>query len=166
MFKRTCAAGAATCLALAVASGCGSDNNKSASPARKQSAETAAPKQLVGEYAMTLKSGDLPPNPVRELTDGSKSWTLRIANSGGVNNAPALSLENDQLGGLESSRFGVIGQRIVLHSEECPPTGKPVESEYTWTLKGRKLRFSGGRGACPDKVQLTLLTAKPWTRKG
>ena len=165
MRRTTFAMSAALCFVFALASGCG-DKDRSSSQKPKQPSEAVAPEQLVGEYAMTLRRDDLPPNPPPELTDGSKTWTLKIANTGGPSNGPALTIVNDKLGPLESSRFGVVGQRILLHEQECDATGEAVESEYDWTVKGRTLTFAGGKGACRDKVALTLLTANPWTKKG
>ena len=167
MPRTTCITGAALCLALALASGCGDDDDggDGSSDKPKQPSEAAAPPELAGEYGMTLRSADLPPDPPPELTDGSKTWTLKIANSGGPGNGRVLTILNDDLGALEASNFGVAGQRILLHKQECAATGGEVESEYTWKVEGDKLTFTGGEGACSDKVALTLLTANPWTRK-
>ena len=74
---------------------------------------------LVGTYAMTLKPSDVPPNPPPELTDRAEKWTLKVANSGHPNGGRAFTIINDQLGKLESSNFGVVGDRILLHKEEC-----------------------------------------------
>jgi hypothetical protein len=114
---------------------------------------------------MTLERGDLPANPPAELTDRADRWTLKIANAGGPNNAPALTLINDQLGPLESSRFGLIGTRILLHEEECAVAPAPVESEYTWERSAKTLRFTAVKNGCNDKVALTLLTAGPWAKR-
>lgn len=114
---------------------------------------------------MTLKRSDLPADPPPELTDRAERWTLKIANTGGPNNARALSIVNDQLGPLESSRFGVIGDRILLHGEECAVAAAPVESEYTWKRSGKTLRFTAVKSGCKDKVALTLLTAEPWAKR-
>jgi hypothetical protein len=152
------------CLVPVSAAGCG-DDKKDDSPAKAgQSAEGPAPQQLVGEYSMTLKTADLPPDPPPELTEGSKKWTLKIANTGGPGNGPALTIVNDELGALESSHLGVAGQRLVLHDEECAATGEPVQSEYSWAVSGKTLTLTGAKGGCPDKVAATLLTANAWTR--
>jgi hypothetical protein len=148
--------------------GCGDDSDEgskgSESSAKKQS-ERPAPADLVGTYSMTLKRSDLPANPPEELTNQAEKWTLKIANTGGPNNGPALSLINDKLGQLESPRFGVTGNRILLHDEECAVGPALVESEYTWRRSGKTLRFSAVKNGCKDKVALTLLTAEPWAKR-
>jgi hypothetical protein len=127
--------------------------------------EEPAPADLVGTYAMTLKPSDLPPNPPPELTVQAEKWTLEIANNGGLNDGRAFTIINDQLGALESSRFGVVGDRILLHDEECAVASAPVESEYRWRVSGKTLRFTEVKNGCKDKVALTLLTAEPWTKR-
>jgi hypothetical protein len=146
------------------AGGCGGDDNKengstATAPSR---AEDQAPAGLVGTYAMTLKPSDLPPNPPQELTDRAEKWTLKIANSGHPNGGRAFTIINNQLGKLESSNFGVVGDRILLHDEECAVAVAPVESEYRWRLSGKTLRFAEVKNGCKDKVVLTLLTSEPW----
>jgi hypothetical protein len=115
---------------------------------------------------MTLRSRDLPRDPPPELTDRAENWTLKIANTGGVGNGSAITLVNKQLGTLESSRFGVVGDRIRLHNEECAANSGTVESEYRWKLSGKTLRFTAVKNDCRDKVALTLFTAEPWRRTG
>jgi hypothetical protein len=150
-----------------VVGGCGGDDDKKGAKAPSPgAAEKPAPADLLGTYAMTLKPSDLPPNPPQELTDRAEKWTLKIANSGHPSDGRAFTIINDQLGKLESSRFGVVGDRILLHEEECaltPAVG--VESEYRWKLSGKTLRFTEVKNGCKDKVVLTLLTAEPWTKR-
>jgi hypothetical protein len=156
-----CTPGLLIAAALASCGGGSDGGNKEAT----KPAEHSAPAELVGTYSITLKRSDLPANPPQELTDGGGRWTLRVANKGGPNNGPALTLTNDQLGPLESSRFGVVEQRILLHGEECAVASAPVESEYTWKRSGKTLRFTAVKNGCKDKVALTLLTAEPWTKR-
>lgn len=158
----------AALLMAATTAGCGDssdDTSKGATSTKPKQAERTAPAALVGTYSMTLKRGDLPANPPPELTDQAERWTLKIANTGGLNNGPALTLINEQLGPLESSRFGVIADRILLHEEECAVAPGPVESEYTWKRRGNILRFTAVKNGCKDEVALTLLTAEPWTKR-
>jgi hypothetical protein len=149
------------------AGGCGGDDNKESSsqPAAQSPAEHSAPAELVGTYAMNLKSSDLPPNPPPELTDRAQKWTLKIANSGHPNGGRAFTIINDELGKLESSNFGVVGDRVLLHDEECAVAAAPVESEYGWSLRERELRFTEVKNGCKDKVVLTLLTSEPWFKR-
>jgi hypothetical protein len=155
-------------LIAATAAGCGDspdEGKKDAGPSAATRAEHPAPAALVGTYSMVLKPSDLPANPPQELTDRAERWTLTIANTGGPNNSPALALTNDQLGLLESSRLGVIGNRILLHAEECAVAPALVESEYRWKSDGKTLRFTAVKSGCKDKVSLTLLTAEPWAKR-
>jgi hypothetical protein len=159
---------AAALLICASAAGCGDNSDegkKKADSSAKAPAERLAPAELVGTYSMVLKPTDLPANPPPELTDRAERWTLKIANTGGPNNSPALALTNDQLGLLESSRLGVIGNRILLHDEECAVAPALVESEYRWERDGTTLRFTAVKSGCKDKVSLTLLTAEPWAKR-
>jgi hypothetical protein len=164
-------AGLAAVAALALSfAGCGDNggggaSKRTAAPSAPKPAERSAPADLVGTYSMTLERGDLPSNPPRELTDQAERWTLKISNTGGPDNAPALTLINDKLGTLESSRFGVIGERILLHEEECAVGPALVESEYAWKRSAKTLRFIAAKNGCKDKVALTLLTAEPWTKR-
>ncbi|MEA2472907.1 MAG: hypothetical protein QOE06_822 [Thermoleophilaceae bacterium] len=147
---------------LALVAGCGSDKKGTSKPA----AGTKAPPQLVGAYSTTLQTKDLPPNPPPELTDGSRTWTLKIANSGGPGNGPALTIVNDKLGSLESSHLEVAGGLLRIQGEECAVKGAPVESEYVWFTKGKQLALKVAKNGCPDKIAATILTAHPWTKKG
>ncbi len=159
---------AAALLAAAGVAGCGGDSDAGKSGAKASTAtqaERSAPPDLVGTYSMTLKRRDLPANPPPELTDRAEKWSLKIANTGGPDNGPALTLINDQLGVLESSRLGVIGNRILLHNEECAAGPALVESEYTWQRSANTLRFRVVKNGCKDKVALTLLTAEPWSKR-
>jgi hypothetical protein len=148
--------------------GCGDDarehgtGGQSSPPAQS---ERSAPQALAGTYKMVLKHADLPPDPPPELTDRAEKWTLKIENTGGRNGGPGLALINDELGTLESSPFGVIGDRILLHAEECAVAPAPVESAYTWKRSANTLTFRALKNGCKDEVALTLLTAEPWTKR-
>jgi hypothetical protein len=148
------------------AGGCGGDDKESGSkPAAPSPAEDPAPADLVGTYAMNLKPSDVPPNPPPELTDRAEKWTLKIANSGHPNGGRAFTIINNELGKLESSNFGVVGDRVLLHDEECAVAAAPVESEYRWRLRGKTLSFTEVKNGCKDKVVLTLLTSEPWLKR-
>jgi hypothetical protein len=156
--------GTAALLAVAGAVGCGGDSDSDAGKkGAKTQAERPAPPDLVGTYSRTLKRADLPANPPPELTVRAERWSLKIANTGGPGNAPSLTLINDQLGVLEASRIGVIGNRILLHDQGCAAAAATVESEYMWKRSAQTLRFTVVKNGCKDKVALTLLTAGSWT---
>jgi len=154
-------------LATVVAGGCGSDDDsQTPTPAPFKRAEGRPPKELLGSYVTRLKASDLPPNPPQELTDGSRGWKLTSANSGGIDNGPVFAIANAKLGALESPSFGVEGDRVLLHREECAAGGKTrfYENQYRYKLSGKTLTFTKVKNSCPDEVALTILTSKPWTK--
>jgi hypothetical protein len=143
--------------------GCGSDDDSSKSATKP--AEQAAPKELLGSYTTKLKPSDLPSNPPEELS-GSTKWNLTIANSGGPNNGPAFTIADAGSNTLESSSFGVRGDRILLHREECAAGGtqRLYENEYRYQLRGKTLTFTTVKNSCSDNVAKTILTGEPWTK--
>jgi hypothetical protein len=146
--------------------GCGSDDDSgTSSTAPAKSAEEQAPKELLGKYTTRLKPNDLPPNPPDELTFGSTKWTLTIANTGGVDNGPVFAIANSEAGSLENPSFGVKGDLILLHREECAAGDKPFyENQYRYKLRGKTLTLTKVKNSCPDEVALTILTSEPWTK--
>ncbi len=156
-------------VAMFAAGGCGSDDNSeksSTAPAKR--AERPPPAELLGTYTTKLKPSDLPPNPPPELVDGSPEWKLTISNSGGIDNGPVLGIASAKLGSLEAPSFSVIGDRVLLHREECAAGGQPrfYENEYRYKLSGKTLTFTKVKNSCPDEVALTILTSEPWTKAG
>src|SRR4051812_49425232 len=106
--------------AMFAAGGCGSDEkfaNSTTPP--PQRTRTPAPAKLLGTYTTKLKPSDLPPNLPPELADGSPEWKLTIANSGGIDNGSVFGIANVKEGSLEAPSFSVIGDRVLLHREEC-----------------------------------------------
>jgi hypothetical protein len=163
--------GAAICaaaLGAAVLAGCGSSGDSSSSSA-SAAAGGPPPASLVGTYGTTLQASDLPANPPPELTDGSKSWTVKIAKTGGPGGSPTLTIANDQAGVLESPKLAVAGKTIYLPKEECANNaGSDVlfnNARYTWALNGKTLTLSDPKDVCPDKVAVTILTAHPLTKE-
>ena len=67
---------AAIAVALALAS-CGGDDESTTKAGDP-------PEELLGTYAMTLQSSDLPPDPPIELTDSAEHWTLEITENNAV----------------------------------------------------------------------------------
>jgi hypothetical protein len=153
------------------AGGCGSDDDpqpsrEPAKPAAQKPAASKAPSELLGTYTTTLKQSDLPPNPPPELTDGPPKWELTIANSGGLDDGPVFGIANAKLGSLEGPSFSVRGDRITLHREECAAGGDArfYENEYRFKRAGKTLTLTDVKNSCPDKVALTILTSRPWTK--
>jgi hypothetical protein len=97
---------------------------------------------------------------------GSTRWNLRIATSGGQNNGPAFTIADAGNNTLESSSFGVRGDRILLHREECAAGGtqRLYENEYRYQLRGKTLTFTTVKNSSSDKVAETILTGEPWTK--
>jgi hypothetical protein len=154
-------------LCLASFTGCGSDDDSKTT--KTAPASGPVPATIVGTYTTTLRRSDLPANPPPELTHGSSTWKLTIANSGGdKGNHRIFTIANAQLGPLESSAFGASGDRIVIQQEECAAGGTEhfYDNEYRFAAAGRTLRFTKVRNSCADRVAETILTAEPWKRAG
>src|SRR5436190_21066019 len=153
--------------ALMVVAGCGGGGGSNSSTAG--ASEGPPPVNLVGTYKTTLKPRDLPPNPSPALTPGG--WTLTIATKGGPGGGPALTITSGhESGALTSAKLGVSGNTLFLHNEECENKAGNnltfVESEYRWRLSGKTLRLTNVKNGCPDKIDLTILTAAPYTKQG
>lgn len=158
-----------------VAAGCGGGEKKKEKPAIPaetpvndppvHAKKSGAPPELLGQYQVKLPKADLPKDAPEALTEGSETWTVTLADTGGPGDGPGLTIANDQLGPLESSRFEVKGKRIKIREEECAQTGSPVDPEYSYELKGDELTLSDPKGTCPDKVAETILTSGPLKKK-
>ncbi len=164
---RLCLVLLAPALMVVAACGGGGDSNSSTAGA----SEGPPPANLVGAYTTTIKSSDLPPNPSPPLTDGGPDWTLTIATKGGPGGGPALTIASSQdSSALTSAKLGVSGKTLFLHKEECENKSGTnttfVESEYRWSLSGKTLRLTNVKNGCPDKVDLTILTAAPYAKQG
>jgi hypothetical protein len=150
-------------LAILAVGGCGSGEDSgratTTSPQR-------TPAKLLGTYTTTLKPADLPADAADELTHSSPKWKLTIANTGGVDDAAAFAIANDENGSLENPPFTVSGDVIELHREECGAGGREkfYENRYRYKLSGNSLTFTKVKNLCPDEVALTILTSEPWTK--
>jgi hypothetical protein len=153
-----------------IAAGCGDDANNADSGAaasqKQQSRPPTVPAELLGRYTTTLQRADIPKSPPPELTDGSPTWKLTIAKSGGIDNGPALTIANAQLGVLETSNFVAQESTVLLEHEECGAPGgeSSYNNKYRYTLSGDTLRFTTIANGCADKVAETVLTGRPWQR--
>jgi hypothetical protein len=152
-------------------SGCG--GSSSSSPATSpggaatgsESGETIPP-ALLGTWTTTLKASDLPANPPPELA-GSKKWQLQIAETGGVDNGPVLSIVGG-LDQLEGPTPQVSGNELKLLHEECAASGTEqfFDNTYSYEIQGDSLRITTVSNQCADHVAETILTSEPWTKKG
>jgi hypothetical protein len=148
---------------------CGSSGSSRTTRPHPSSTDVAhAPSDLLGTYTTTLKRGDLPTKPPRELTYGPRTWKLTIANSGGPNGSDAFTIANASLGPLESSPFSVQGNNILLHNEECDAGGTATfyDNEYSYKLTGQTLTLTTIKNQCSDQVTRTILTSEPWRKTG
>ena len=150
-------------LAASAAVGCGGGGDSSSST----SAGGPPPAKLVGTYTTTLKATDIPKPAPDELKGGQYDWKLEIAKSGGIDDAPTLTILHPQLGALESPTLSVSGDTLNLSKEECPkPNGGEsfVTSAYRWQLQGKTLHLTLTKPGCPDKIAQTILASEPWAR--
>jgi hypothetical protein len=150
----------------ALLGGCGGASGDATHTSAPAARAPAVPATLVGRYTTTLRRSDLPANPPPELTDGSSTWQLTVARSGGIGNAPAVTIANAKLGVLETSNFAAQGGTVVLHRENCAAAGSQhfYDNRYRYTVSGGTLRFSTVSNGCRDKVAQTILTSRPWHR--
>jgi hypothetical protein len=119
----------------------------------------------VGTYTTTLKASDIPKPPPDELKARANPyhWKLVIAKSGGIDNAPALTIVSPQHGSLESPTLSVSGDTLNLSKEFCTTPGQTfATSAYRWQLQGNTLRLTLTKPGCPDKVAQTILASEPW----
>jgi len=159
--------------ALAVlVSGCGGSNSSTsaastagASGSKSESGGTI-PAALLGTWTTTLKASDLPATPPPELA-GAKKWQLQIAETGGVDNGPVLSIVGD-LDQLEGPTPQVSGNELKLLHEECAASGTEqfFDNTYSYEIQGDSLRITTVSNQCADHVAETILTSEPWTKKG
>jgi hypothetical protein len=162
--------------ALSLVAGCGGSEKKKEKPAipaetpvndpAVKPEKSGAPQELLGQYSVSLPKADLPQDAPEELAEGSETWTVTLAETGGPGEGPAFTIANDQLGALASSNFQVKGKRILIKEEECAADGKPVDPEYTYELQGEELTLSSPKGTCSDKLTETILTSGPLKKKG
>ena len=150
--------------------GCGGSDGGSTSPTTTTPAKAKPappPAELVGTYTTTLRPSDLP-SPVPPELEGSRRWIVKITKSGGIDDAPTLTItQPGKDDALESSTLSVSGSTLKLSGQECAqPTGgdKLVSSAYRYTLDGDTLRLTTVKPGCPDKVAETILASRPLTR--
>jgi hypothetical protein len=161
---------------LLLLAGCGDDGSSaSKEPATTTSTPPAkavgVPAELIGTYRVHLTREDLPSKPPPELAPDSSpyDWKVVIADKGGPNGGPGLSINNAKLGPLEGPALAVAGDELRLSNEECAGGENGytfVKSTYRWKLTGRTLRLTAVKQGCPDKIAETILTTHPLTRIG
>jgi hypothetical protein len=146
---------------------CGGGSSGAATHTTAPAAQSpVVPATLVGRYTTTLRPSDLPANPPPELTDGSSTWQLTVARSGGIDNGPAVTIANAKLGVLESSNFAARGDTLLLRHENCAAAGTRhfYDNRYRYAVSGGTLRLTTMSNDCTDRVAQTILTSRPWHR--
>jgi hypothetical protein len=127
--------------------------------------EGAIPSELLGAWTTTLKETDLPADVPPELANAAK-WRLEIAETGGTDNGPVLSIVNPDLGQLEGPTLDVAGNRLRLLQEECAASGDTqfFDNEYSYEVQGDILTVHVVKNQCPDRIAETILTSEPWSK--
>jgi hypothetical protein len=143
------------------------ESNESGAP-RSTTASAAIPAELLGTWSTTLKAADLPANAPPELTNAATEWQLQIAETGGTNNGPVLSIVSPELGQLEGPALEVDGNQLKLLQEECAASGETqfFDNAYSYDVEGDTLRITTVTNQCADRVAETILTSEPWKKTG
>jgi hypothetical protein len=140
----------------------------SAGTVSEASTAEAIPPELLGTWATTLKAADIPANAPEELKNAATKWQLVIAQTGGTDNGPVLSIVNPELGQLEGPTLQVQGNELRLLQEECAASGDVqfLDNTYSYEVQGGTLRITTVDNQCADRVAETILTSEPWTKQG
>jgi hypothetical protein len=160
-------------LVLAV-SGCGGSESSAPTAtvaggtAGSATSEGSIPSELLGTWTTSLKKADLPADVPPELASAATKWQLEIAETGGTDNGPVLSIVNPDLGQLEGPTLEVAGDRLRLLQEECAAGGDTqfFDNEYSYEVQGDTLIIKVVANQCADRVAETILTSEPWTKLG
>jgi hypothetical protein len=155
------------------ASACGGSGTPTAGTAAsagtgsEASTAVAIPPELLGTWATTLKTADIPANAPGELKNAATKWQLVIAQTRGTDNAPVLSIVNPELGQLEGPTLQVQGNELKLLQEECAASGDVqfFDNTYSYQVRDGTLRITTVDNQCADRVAETILTSQPWTRQ-
>jgi hypothetical protein len=128
----------------------------------------AIPPELLGTWTTSLKKADLPADVPPELANAATKWRLEIAETGGTDNGPVLSIVNPDLGQLEGPTLEVAGDRLKLLQEECAAGGdiQFFDNEYSYEVQGDTLTINVVTNQCADRVAETILTSEPWNKAG
>ncbi len=128
--------------------------------------EASVPAELVGTWRATLAPDDIPAEAPPELTEGGRNWRLEIAETGGPDGGPVLSIVSTEIGHLEGPALEVRGDRLLLKQEECAAGGEITfyDNEYAYEVRGETLKITTVSNQCADHVAETILTSQPWRK--
>jgi hypothetical protein len=126
----------------------------------------SVPDELIGAWTTTLALKDIPSGAPPELTEGGRRWRLEIAETGGPDGGPVLSILSAEIGHLEGPALEVRGDRLLLRQEECAAGGEITfyDNEYAYEVSGKTLTITTVSNQCPDRVAETVLTSQPWRK--
>jgi hypothetical protein len=155
-------------LAVSGCGGSGSSTPTATGAGGTATTEEAIPAELLGTWTTSLKPEDLPADVPPELANAATKWQLEIAETGGTDNGPVLSIVNPDLGQLEGPALEVSGDRLRLVQEECAAGGDTqfFDNEYSYEVQGDTLTINVVTNQCADRVAETILTSEPWTKAG
>jgi hypothetical protein len=165
--------GAAILLAVALGAAGGCGGSESSAPATvtaggpaTETSRAVLPPALIGTWTTTLKPADIPANAPPELADAAGQWRLEIAETGGPDNGPVLSIVHPEFGQLEGPSLEVEGDQLKLLQEECAASGEIefFDNAYSYKLEADMLTITTVSNECADRVAETILTSRPWVR--
>jgi hypothetical protein len=144
----------------------GAPTETDATATTRATTEESIPDELVGTWTTTLAPNDMPAGAPPELTEGGRQWRLEIAETGGPDGGPVLSIVSAEAGHLEGPALEVRGGRLLLKQEECAAGGEITfyDNEYAYEVSGETLEITTVSNQCPDRVAETILTSQPWRR--
>jgi hypothetical protein len=141
--------------------GCG-DEEKEGTAATRAGAVTPAPApkskipaELSGMWTATLKRTQRKDPPLHALKKKDLVFKLKFLGTGGVDNGPAMFVENDDPALESAQSVTVSDDRIMLDTPDCQFAYAVKDEQLTWTAIGDD---------CPHDGLSAVLTAGPWQR--
>ena len=139
--------------------GCG-DEEREGTAATRAGAVTSAraprskvPVDLSGTWTATLKRTQRKDPPLHELKKKDLVFKLKFLGTGGVDNGPAMLVQNDDPALVSVQPVTVSGDRITVDVPECEFAYAVEAEQLTWTALGDN---------CPNDGLSAVLTAGPW----
>lgn len=148
-------------VAASALAGCG-DDEKDGAAATPTTTVTPAPApknevpaELAGTWTAMVKRTVVDDSPPRALRNKRLLFKLKFLGTGGVDNGPVLSVENDDpVLRTAQSITAISGDRITL-TAEC---------RFTYAVKAEQLTWTSIGDRCPHDGLIAVLTAGPWQR--
>lgn len=148
-------------VAASALAGCG-DDEKDGAAATPTTPVTPAPAprndvptELAGTWRAMVKRTVVDDSPPKALRNKRLLFKLKFLGTGGVDNGPVLSVENDDpILRAAQSITAISGERITL-TDACRFAYSVKAGQLTWTSIGDR---------CPHDGLIAVLTAGPWQR--